>query len=61
MAHALAWGRSDASNVSHYRLSHIRFYVSGGFFFCSAADLADHNDRLSLWICLEHGQDIDKV
>ena len=42
-------------------LGHVLFNEGCSFFFCAAADLTDHHDNFSLWIILEHFQDVDEV
>ena len=34
---------------------------SGGFFFCAAADFADHHDRFGFRVVVEHFEHVDEL
>ncbi|MCY1188026.1 hypothetical protein D9M73_290750 [compost metagenome] len=61
MTHTLTFRCSYTSNVTYYRLSHVRFDEFSSFFFRCTADLTDHDDSISIWIVLEQLKSFDLV
>src|SRR5262245_57134089 len=60
MSHAFSRWRGLPGNESHHRFFHMGPDPAGGLLFSAAADLTDHNYRLSSRIAIEQIQDIDK-
>nr|GME07389.1 Uncharacterised protein [Ipomoea batatas] len=61
VAHTFALRCRYARNVADNRLGHVLFDERSSFFFRTTTDFTDHDDRFSLWIVLEHFQDVDEV
>ena len=53
MTHAPPGRSGDATNKRGDWLGEVVFDPRGGLFFCRAADFADDDDRLGLWIRLK--------
>src|SRR5262245_51395779 len=60
MAHAAAWRCGDPGNEADDRFLHVLFNELGCFLFRIAADLTDHDDRLSFRVLFKERQHIDK-
>src|SRR6185437_16046434 len=61
VTHALARGRTGAGDERDDGFLHVFLDEFGGFLFGAAADFADHDDALRLFIILEQSQAIDEV
>lgn len=61
MAHASARGGGLACDERRDGLFYVLFDVGGGFDLVGATNLANHEDRVSVWVCLEEGDGIDVV
>src|SRR5664280_1133157 len=59
VSHGLALGRGEAGDVAHHRLGDVRLDVVGGPLLGVPADLADHDDALSLRVILKGLQAVD--
>src|SRR5688572_12991105 len=61
MAHPAAlWGRLTCDEPDN-RLGNVLLHEGGGVLLVSTADLADHDDRISVRILLERAQAVDEV
>src|SRR5262245_10811216 len=60
MPHAFSGWRGLPGNESHHRFFHMASDPIGGLLFSAAADLTDHDYRLSSGIAIEKIQNIDK-
>src|SRR6266567_932419 len=59
VAHGLAFRRGEPGDVGDHWLGHVGVDIGGGAFFRVAAYLADHHDRVGLWIILEGLEAVD--
>ena len=58
MAHSTAFGCSGSGDKSGDGFLHVLFDVGAGFFFCTATDLADHDDGVGIGVFVEHANGV---
>ena len=56
VAHAAARRGGLASDEGHHRLGDVRLHEFSGLLLSAAADLANHDDGVGVWVILEHPQ-----
>ena len=61
MAHAFPGRGGLTRDERHHRLADVVFDVLGRRLFVGAPDLADHDDRVGLFVVLEHVEQFDEV